>query len=77
MIPVTDFDNQLHYCSTKDFCKIIYFQKIETRLVDRVYIHICVGQLAEEATQQECVYFLRNTTGMVPLPNSMEEAAQE
>jgi len=36
---------------------------------------MCYLHLPEEvADQVDCVYFLRNTPGMVPLPNSMEEA---
>ena len=41
----------------------------------RTYMYMCYLHLPEEvADQVDCVYFLRNTPGMVPLPNSMEEA---
>ncbi|XP_076108254.1 dynein axonemal heavy chain 10-like isoform X2 [Mytilus galloprovincialis] len=41
----------------------------------RTYLFMCYLHLPEEvADQVDCVYFLRNTPGMVPLPNSMEEA---
>ena len=42
--------------------------------MDRLYLHICLGPMSEEITQKESVYFLRNTSGMVELPNSIEEA---
>lgn len=43
--------------------------------VFRTYMYMCYLHLPEEvADQVDCVYFLRNTPGMVPLPNSMEEA---
>ena len=32
------------------------------------------NHLPEEVIDENCVYFLRNTPGMVPLPNSIEEA---
>ena len=35
---------------------------------------MCYQHLPEEFADQDCVYFIRNTPGMVPLPNSQEEA---
>ncbi|KAL5017096.1 hypothetical protein ScPMuIL_006685 [Solemya velum] len=50
--------------------------KIIIQTVVKTYLHMCYQHLPEEETDQDSVYFLRNSPGMVPLPNSMEEAAQ-
>ena len=42
--------------------------------VMRTYLYMCYQHLPEEYASSDCVYFLRNTPGMVPLPNSTEEA---
>lgn len=38
---------------------------------------MCYQHLPEEVADTKSVYFLRNTPGMVPLPNSSEEANSE
>ena len=35
---------------------------------------MCYQHLPEDVIEENCLYFLRNTPGMVPLPNSIEEA---
>ena len=35
---------------------------------------MCYEHLPEDVIEENCLYFLRNTPGMVPLPNSIEEA---
>ena len=40
----------------------------------RTYLYICYGNINENIGDFTSVYFLRNTEGMVPLPNSIEEA---
>ncbi|KAL3856163.1 hypothetical protein ACJMK2_010948 [Sinanodonta woodiana] len=50
--------------------------KIVLQKVMRTYLYMCYQHLPEEFIEQECVYFLRNTPGMVALPNSLEEALQ-
>ena len=52
-------------------------QKIVLQKVTRTYLYLCSGQLGEEVTQRECIYFLRNTEGMVQLPANIEEAQQQ
>ncbi|XP_050408300.1 dynein axonemal heavy chain 10 [Patella vulgata] len=42
----------------------------------RTYLHMCYQHLPEQVTDNNSVYFLRNTPGMVPLPNSVEEAEE-
>ena len=37
---------------------------------------MCYGHLPEAVFEQDSVYFMRNTEGMVALPSSMEEAAE-
>ena len=51
-------------------------QKIIIQKVWRTYLHMCYEHLPEENTDKECIYFLRNTTGMVPLPASLSEAEE-
>ncbi|XP_021370512.1 dynein heavy chain 10, axonemal-like isoform X1 [Mizuhopecten yessoensis] len=48
--------------------------KIIKQKVMRTYLYMCYQHLPEELADQDCVYFLRNTPGMVFLPNSAEEA---
>ena len=38
---------------------------------------MCYGDLPEEVSDFTSIYFLRNTEGMAPLPNSVEEANVE
>ena len=49
-------------------------QKIIVQKVWHTYLHMCYQHLPEEVIDENCLYFLRNTPGMVPLPNSIEEA---
>lgn len=37
-------------------------------------MYMCFNYLPEEARELDSVYFLRTTDGMVPLPNTMDEA---
>ncbi len=37
---------------------------------------MCFGHLPEDLASTDCVYFLRNSGGMVPLPNNIEEATE-
>lgn len=46
-------------------------------MVLKTYLYMCHGQLSDDVYHQDCVYFLRNTEGMVPLPNSVQEAEAE
>lgn len=50
------------------------FQKIVIQTVTRTYLHMCYQHLPEEFADHDSMYFIRNTPGMVPLPNSKEEA---
>lgn len=52
-------------------------QKIVIQTVFRTYLYMCHGKLADAVFTHDCVYFLRNSEGMVPLPNSMDEAEVE
>ena len=52
----------------------MYLQKIIIQKVERTYLYMCQGHLPEEVSDKDCVYFLRNSEGMVPLPNTIEEA---
>ena len=49
-------------------------QRIEIRKHERTYLYVCYGHLPEAAFDKDCIYFMRNTEGMVNLPNSIEEA---
>ena len=40
----------------------------------RTYLHLCCGEVLGEMSNHDCIYFLRLGDGMVPLPNSLEEA---
>ena len=40
----------------------------------RTYLYMCHGHVPEQVAEEDCVYFIRNTPGMVDLPNTMEEA---
>lgn len=51
--------------------------KIIIQKVMRTYLYMCYQHLPEEVADTKSVYFLRNTPGMVPLPNSSEEANSE
>ena len=54
------------------------FQKIIYTKVWRTYLYLCYGTIMpEEVAEVTSVYFLRNTEGMVPLPNTMSEANAE
>ena len=35
---------------------------------------MCHGHIPEEVAEDDCVYFIRNTPGMVDLPNTIDEA---
>lgn len=35
---------------------------------------MCHGHIPEEVAVDDCVYFIRNTPGMVDLPNTIDEA---
>ncbi|XP_070572584.1 dynein axonemal heavy chain 10-like isoform X2 [Ptychodera flava] len=48
--------------------------KIVKQKVMNTILHMCHGHLPEEVSEQDCVYFIRNTPGMVELPNTLEEA---
>ena len=39
-------------------------------------MHVAFGHMPEDVMTYQCIYFLRNTPGMVTLPNSIEEANQ-
>ena len=41
---------------------------------EHTYLYMVYQQLPEEVSQYTTVYFLRNTPGMVTLPNTMDEA---
>ncbi|CAH1801914.1 unnamed protein product [Owenia fusiformis] len=51
--------------------------KIIIQKIQRTYLYMCFGQLPEQTAESDCVYFLRNSPGMVPLPNTVEEACRE
>ncbi|XP_064619187.1 dynein axonemal heavy chain 10-like isoform X2 [Lineus longissimus] len=48
--------------------------KIVIVKVMRTYLHMSYQHLPEKVAEVDCIYFLRNTPGMVPLPNTIEEA---
>lgn len=56
---------------------VFMLQKIIIQKVMRTYLYMCYQHLPEEVADTKSVYFLRNTPGMVPLPNSAEEANSE
>ena len=35
---------------------------------------MCHGNVPDEVCDNDCIYFLRNTPGMVELPNTLDEA---
>ena len=51
--------------------------KIIIQSILRTYLYMCYGHLPEELAEKDCVYFLRNTPGMVSLPNSVDEANED
>ncbi|XP_064612357.1 LOW QUALITY PROTEIN: dynein axonemal heavy chain 10-like [Liolophura sinensis] len=51
--------------------------KIIIQKVLRTYLYMCHNHLPEEVAENDCVYFLRNTPGMVPLPNNLAEASEQ
>ncbi|XP_067660223.1 dynein axonemal heavy chain 10-like [Haliotis asinina] len=54
--------------------EVVQRTKIIIQKVLRTYLYMCYQHLPEEVADQDSVYFLRNTTGMVPLPNTLDEA---
>ncbi|CAG5126036.1 unnamed protein product, partial [Candidula unifasciata] len=50
--------------------------KIIIQKVWHTYLYMCYEHMPEEISDTLCIYFLRNTTGMVPLPSSLEEAEE-
>ncbi|XP_035829687.1 dynein heavy chain 10, axonemal isoform X2 [Aplysia californica] len=50
--------------------------KIIIQKVWRTYLYMCYEHLPEECADSQCIYFLRNTSGMVPLPSSLAEAEE-
>lgn len=42
----------------------------------RTYLYMCYQHLPEEFADHDSMYFIRNTPGMVPLPNTKEEALE-
>lgn len=60
-----------------NFLHCFLFQKIIIQKVLRTYLHMCHNHLPEEVAENDCVYFLRNTPGMVPLPNNLAEANEQ
>ncbi|XP_052801261.1 dynein axonemal heavy chain 10-like isoform X3 [Mya arenaria] len=50
--------------------------KIIVQTVTRTYLHMCYQFLPEEFADHESMYFIRNTPGMVPLPNNKDEASE-
>jgi len=54
----------------------VIMQKWETRRVWRTYLHTCLGNPPADMSVQEFVYFVKTSNGMVPLFNSIEEAAE-
>ena len=58
-------------------CLKFSLQKIIIQTVVHNHLYMCQGNLTQEILQQDSVYFLRNTEGMVPLPNTLEEANEQ
>ncbi|XP_072163343.1 dynein axonemal heavy chain 10-like [Diadema setosum] len=48
--------------------------KIVTETFMRTVLYLCHGHVPEEVAEEDCVYFIRNSPGMVDLPNTMDEA---
>ncbi|XP_033627732.1 dynein heavy chain 10, axonemal-like [Asterias rubens] len=48
--------------------------KIITQTITRTLLHMCHGNVPDEVCDNDCIYFLRNTPGMVELPNTLDEA---
>ncbi|XP_076804944.1 dynein axonemal heavy chain 10-like [Clavelina lepadiformis] len=48
--------------------------KIIIQTVQRQLLFVCQDHLPEEQLDQQCVYFLRNLSGVIPVPNDIEEA---
>ncbi|XP_041455872.1 dynein heavy chain 10, axonemal-like [Lytechinus variegatus] len=40
----------------------------------RTLLYMCHGHVPEQVAEEDCIYFIRNTPGMVDLPNTMDEA---
>ncbi len=51
--------------------------KVVIKKLLRTYLHMCYQSLPEELAEKDCVYFLRHTPGMVPLPNNLGEAHKD
>ena len=49
-------------------------KKIVIQTVMRTYLHVAIGRAPDVALENQCIYFLRVTPGMVPLPNTIDEA---
>ena len=49
-------------------------QKIITQKILRTVLYMCHGHIPEEVAGEDCVFFIRNTPGMVELPSTIEEA---
>ena len=77
---VHSYSTHTGYINLTSYVLIQYnflLQRIEIQKVDRTYLFMCYGHLPEELMKEDCVYFLRNTPGMVPLPNTIEEANEQ
>ena len=40
-------------------------------------MYMCYGEVSPEMTKDDFIYFLRTGDGMVPLPNSIDEADEQ
>nr|XP_026696380.1 dynein heavy chain 10, axonemal isoform X1 [Ciona intestinalis]XP_026696381.1 dynein heavy chain 10, axonemal isoform X2 [Ciona intestinalis] len=48
--------------------------KIIVQMVERQILYVCENHLPEDQMDKECVYFLRNLSGVIPVPNDIDEA---
>ncbi|PIK48528.1 putative dynein heavy chain 10, axonemal isoform X3 [Apostichopus japonicus] len=69
-LPITEGGNGL----TEEPEEKVVQLKIITQTIVKTYLYMCHGHIPEEVAVDDCVYFIRNTPGMVDLPNTIDEA---
>lgn len=55
---------------------VLYFQKTFIQKVEKDYLYMSFEHLPEEFSTCNCVYFVRTTTGVIPMPQTPEEMGE-
>lgn len=63
-------------CLTTLFWFVLNLQKIIIQKVVRTVMSVCYEHLPEDFADENAFYFLRNTTGPIPLPSTLDEAEE-